>query len=104
AGTSPPAAAPIDAPPALTAVAIISEPSGAAIFVDGEPRGTSPKNLMLPAGATVQIRGELGGHDGTMQTHIVGTQAETVRLSLTPLVDAAVAADAAVDAPQSSHR
>ena len=95
----PPAAVAADAAPALTAVAVVSEPSGAAIFVDGEPRGTTPNNLMLPAGATVQIRGELNGYDATTQPHTVGTQAQTVLLSFTALVDAATPADAAVDAP-----
>ncbi len=92
----------VDATPvALTSVAVLTEPAGAAVFVDDELVGTSPARVQIPAGRKVMVRAELAGHGSTETPHVVGDRAETVRLAFTPIIDAATAADAGIDAAAS---
>jgi serine/threonine protein kinase len=99
AGESPAAAALIDAAPShLTSVAVLTDPVGAAVFVDDELVGTSPTKVELAAGRRVRVRAELSGFPSTESEHVVGDRAETVRLTFTAQVEAAVAVDAGADA------
>ena len=88
------ASAPTTAPaPATSAIAIVSEPSGATIHVDGTARGVAPINIGAPVGAEVEIRAELPGHTPTIQRAKVGAEPATVRVVLAP-----VAAPLGIDA------
>jgi hypothetical protein len=97
-GDPPPAAGVVDASAPTASVAIMTEPSGAAVFVNDELRGTSPLSASLPPGATVEIRVELAGYATLEQSHTVAARAETVRLELAALTDAAPPVDAGSDA------
>jgi hypothetical protein len=89
AATSPP---PV---PATTALAIVTDPSGALVTVDGVAQGAAPVNVAVPVGADVLVRAELGGYQATSQHLRVGAEPSTLRLEL-----AAVVVDAGVlDAP-----
>lgn len=89
-----PPAAPFDAAAPMTALAVLSEPDGATISVDGVVRGTAPINLQVPVGAEITLRAELAGHDATSQSARVGTEPATVRLRMLPTVQ--------IDAPATS--
>jgi len=84
------------APPAsaTSALAIVTEPAGASILVDGAARGVSPINLAAPVGVDLEIRAELPDHVAAAERVRVGAQPATVRLTLAPVVDAG-----ALDAP-----
>ena len=90
--------------PATSAIAIVTEPAGAAITIDGVPRGTAPVNIAAPVGAEIEIRAELPDHTPAIQRAKVGTEPATVRVTLAALVvanapiDAGTVAPAAVDA------
>ena len=97
--SAPPAQAPAAAP-ATSALAIVTEPAGASIYVDGTARGVAPLNLAANVGAEVEIRAELAGHMTTRERVRVGAEPATVRLALGVIVDAgAPVADAAPPAP-----
>ncbi len=100
AATAPGMGAPLvdAAVPAMTSVAILTEPVGAAVFIDDELAGTSPVKVALTAGRAVRVRAEHAGHSSTEERHVVGDRAETVRLALAPVVDAAPPIDAGADA------
>jgi hypothetical protein len=93
--TAPPAA------PATSAIAIITEPAGAAITIDGATRGTAPVNIAAPVGSEIEIRAELPGHAPAIQRAKVGAEPATVRVALTastPIDAGTAAASATVDA------
>ncbi|MBZ0238265.1 MAG: serine/threonine protein kinase [Deltaproteobacteria bacterium] len=83
--------------PADVSVAVLTDPVGAAVFVDDELVGTSPTKVQLARGRSVKVRAELAGHSSTEIAHVVGDRAETVRLTLAPPVDAALPIDAGID-------
>jgi len=90
----------VEAPPAVSALAIITSPDGAEIFVDGASKGTAPLNLQLPVGATVELRAEAPGRSPATRSVTVEASPATVRLDLPMLVDAGPAESApAVQAP-----
>jgi len=93
----PPSANPTVAAPIIS-VAVLTDPVGAAVFVDDELVGTSPTKVQLTRGRAVRVRAELAGHVASEIDHVVGDRAETVRLSLAPPIDAAPPVDAGVDA------
>ena len=58
--------------PASFQVQVASEPAGAAIFLDGEPRGKAPAALEIPGEGSHQLRLELEGHQpwtATLERH-----------------------------------
>ncbi len=79
--------------PATSAVAIVTEPSGAMVTVDGVSKGPAPLNVAAPVGAEIEVRAELLGHAPAVERVRVTAEPGTVRLGLVPF------ADAAVDAP-----
>jgi hypothetical protein len=81
----------IDVPPAMSALAIVSAPDDAEIFVDGVSKGRAPLNLPLRVGAEVELRAELPGHALANRSVTVTATPTTVRLDLPQLVDAGVA-------------
>jgi serine/threonine-protein kinase len=81
----------IDAARATSALAIVSDPDGANITVDGVSKGRAPVTLQLPVGAAVELRAELPGHALASQSLTVAMTPTTVRLDLPQLVDAGVA-------------
>lgn len=83
----------------ISAIAIVTEPAGATVHVDGAPRGAAPVNVAAAVGAEVEIRAELAGHATASQRVTVGPDPATVRLTLTPMVDAGAARPAAAAAP-----
>jgi serine/threonine-protein kinase len=101
------AAPPIDAARATSALAIVTEPGGATIFVNGVAKGASPINLQLPVGDRVDVRAELDGYSPTGQAVTVEATPGTVRLALARVVDAGVPPDAsppvAVPAKDDDH-
>lgn len=74
--------------PAMVSVAILTEPVGAAVFVDDELAGPSPATVPLAAGRTVRIRAEHPGRAPAENSHVVGDRAEAFRLALALLADA----------------
>ena len=87
AATAPPA-------PATSAIAIVTEPAGAVVTVDGTARGTAPINFAAPVGAEVEIRAELAGHAPTVQRAKVSADPATVRVVLAALPTASAPIDA----------
>lgn len=79
----------------LTPVAILTEPSGAYVFIDDELVGTSPHKATLAAGRLIRVRVEHSGHVVSEETHVVGDRPETMRLTLSVLPDAGPPIDAA---------
>lgn len=70
-------------PPVTTmSVAILTEPAGAAVFVDDELIGTSPTKASLVPGRSVRIRAELPGRIPTEVVHVVAERPGTVHLAL----------------------
>ena len=92
------AAPPPTTAPATSAIAIVSEPAGATVHVDGTARGVAPINVAAPVGAEIEIRAELVGHAPTVQRAKVAAEPATVRVVLAPLA-APLAIDAGADAP-----
>jgi hypothetical protein len=92
----------------MSALAIVTEPSGASIDVDGSPRGLAPANLAAPVGADLEVRAELAGHVPAVERVHVGADPATVRLTLPAIaIDAATSAappDADVDAAPSVRK
>jgi tRNA A-37 threonylcarbamoyl transferase component Bud32 len=88
------AAPPPPAAPATSAIAVVTEPAGATIVVDGAPRGVAPVNLAAPIGAEIEIRAELPDHAPAVQRAKVEALPATVKLVLAPLAPAAPATDA----------
>jgi hypothetical protein len=91
----------------MSALAIVTEPSGASIYVDGSPRGLAPANLAAPVGADLEVRAELAGHVPAVERVHVGADPATVRLTLPAIaIDAATSAppDAGVDAAPSVRK
>ncbi len=82
----------VDAASAMSALAIVSDPDGAVVSVDGVPKGRAPLNLQLPAGAKVEIRAELPGRDPVRRPVVVTATPATVRLELPLAADAGSAA------------
>lgn len=71
--------------PATVSVAILTEPVGAAVFVDDELVGTAPTKANLVPGRSVRVRAELPGNTPTEQTHVVADHPETLHLTLAPV-------------------
>jgi hypothetical protein len=80
--------------PATSAIAVVTEPVGATIVVDGAARGVAPVNLAAPIGAEIEIRAELPGHTPAIQRAKVDAQPATVRLVLAPLAPPSQSVDA----------
>jgi len=91
-----PAPVPATSPAATSALAIITEPTGAAVALDGAGRGAAPLNLAAPVGSTVEVRAELPGYAPALERVHVGADPATVRLVLVSL---ASGVDAGVDSP-----
>lgn len=72
-------------PPGPAKVAVVTEPPGAAISVNGEPAGQSPVNVQLDAGAHVVVATREGFR--TLEDRFSVSQGESMqmRLQLTPL-------------------
>lgn len=79
------AGARFDAVAPTTALAIITEPSGAEVFLDGAAKGRAPVNLTVQVGAQVEIRAELAGYVAAGQSVQVGDAPGAVRLTLAPV-------------------
>ncbi len=75
-------AVPAPKSPATSALAIVTEPAGAMIFLDDVSKGVAPLNLTVPVDAEVVIRAELDGHVSTREAVRVGAEPSTVRLQL----------------------
>lgn len=73
-------------PAPMSALAIVSDPGGAAIFVDGVLKGTAPINVPVPVGTDVVVRAEVTGYAPATQTVRVGAEPTAVRLQLVPVV------------------
>ena len=104
---APPSATPGDTKPVTAAtseIVIITEPAGAAISVDGVPRGVAPVSIAAPVGTEVEVRAELVGHAVVRQGLTVTAKPATVRLTLPPLVDATAVVDAAIPVDASASR
>jgi eukaryotic-like serine/threonine-protein kinase len=81
--TAPPQ--PLPSRPAVVRLAVRSEPVGAQLFVEGEPRGTTLAELQLRPGERVNVRAELAGFETLVRTVRVGEGPEqTELLSLQP--------------------
>ena len=72
-----------------SALAVVTEPAGAVVYVDGAPRGTSPVNVAATVGRTVEVRAELPGHETATRRVTLGPDPATVRLALAPMTDPA---------------
>ncbi len=94
-GTAAAPTAPAAPTPVMSALAVITEPPGAVVIVDGVAKGAAPLNLPATVGTEVEIRAELVGHVAAVERVRVGAEPATVRLVLVPLADAAVDAPAA---------
>ncbi len=102
-GSDRPAATdPIGAPtaPASSALAVITDPPGAVVVIDGVSRGPAPVNVGAPVGTTIEVRASLAGHVDAIERVTIGADPATVRLTLAPHIDAGppVDASAVVDA------
>ncbi|MBP6842768.1 MAG: protein kinase [Kofleriaceae bacterium] len=93
-GSTQPEAAPTSTAPATSAIAVVTDPVGASITVDGVARGVAPVNLAAPIGAEIEVRAELPGHTPAAQRVKVDAQPATVRLVLAPLAPPSQAIDA----------
>jgi len=85
--TTPDAATPAVAP-AASALAIMSVPTNAEIFVDGVSKGRAPLNLQFPVGTSVEVRAELGGYVASSKTVRIEATPATIQLEL-PAIDVA---------------
>lgn len=84
-----------DAAAAMSALAVITNPDGAEVFVDGASKGQAPVNLQLRVGARVELRAEAPGREPATQSVTVSATPATVRLDLAPVtVPATVPPDA----------
>ncbi len=89
-------ATPVAAPaPTGFAIDITSQPSGAAVYVDGEAVGTTPHHLALAAPRTLVIKLELAGY-APVEQHLTLDHAQSV---LVPMVAAPQLAPAPTTAP-----
>jgi TonB family protein len=84
----PPTAAPVrartrtPAPVAVGTIHVVSEPAGAAITVDGQPRGVTPAYFYdVPYGAH-EVKVELKGYAPTVETVLISSDAPSPSLSL----------------------
>jgi serine/threonine-protein kinase len=77
----------VDAAPLarMSALAVITEPSGAEVFVDGSSKGASPVNLSLAVGSDALVRAESPGFASNEQQVHVAHDPGTVRLTLLAL-------------------
>ncbi len=66
--------------PTLT---VVTEPSGAAVRIDGFPRGKAPLTIPVEPGRQVLIEAERDGFESAKQTIAAEREAQTVTLSLT---------------------
>ncbi|MCA9674427.1 MAG: protein kinase [Myxococcales bacterium] len=82
-----------------TALAIVSDPGGAEVFIDGASRGREPVNETVQVGSTLVVRVELPGYLPAEKTVTVSNGPQSLRLALeaVPALDAAVAP---ADAPR----
>jgi TonB family protein len=75
--------APAPAPAALGAIRVVSEPPGATITIDGQPRGVTPADLTdVPLGAH-EIKLELRGYAPSAQSVLLSRDAPRSEVSLT---------------------
>lgn len=79
------AATPTPNTPTTSALAIVTEPAGAVITVNGAARGAAPVNVAASVGAEVEIRAELPGYAPTVQRATVAAEPATVRVVLAAL-------------------
>jgi len=85
----------VDASAAMSALAVVTEPAGATVLVDGVARGVAPVNVAVPSGTRAVVRAELPGYARAEQSITIGTEPAALRLTLSssepPLAAAAVA-------------
>ena len=72
----------------MSALAVVTTPDGAEVFIDGESKGPAPLNLRLPVGAAVEVRATAPGHLAASQSVTVSARPATVRLTLAEVADA----------------
>ncbi len=97
--------------PVIGEIHIATVPEGATIQIDGQARGVSPIVVRMARGTRIAIVAERGGFVAASHTVTVGTGAQEVSLTLTPLpvtantitdagtADAPVIATVPIDAP-----
>jgi hypothetical protein len=74
---------------ARSAVAVVTTPDGAEVFINGKSQGLAPVNVQLAVGEEVTVHAELLGHVAASETLRVAATPATVRLELVPVaVDA----------------
>jgi serine/threonine protein kinase len=78
----------IEAATAMSALAIVSDPVGAAISIDGISTGTAPLTVQLPVAANVEIRAMLPGRELVRRTVTVAATPATVRFELPQIIEA----------------
>jgi hypothetical protein len=72
---------------AKVSLALSSQPSGARVFVNGQPSGVTPATVVLPARSSAQVRLELAGYRALSRRIRVGAgpeQEESLRLEPVP--------------------
>lgn len=84
-----PAPAAILTAPASSALAVVTDPAGALVRVDGVSHGRAPVNIAAAVGETIEVRAELADYIAAVEHVTIGAEPATVRLTLAPLVDAA---------------
>ena len=78
------------APPLDVPVAIVTEPAGALLAIDGRPVGASPFEARLRPGTTVRVDATLDGHSPAMRSVPIGTGGQRVEIKLEKLGPARV--------------
>jgi hypothetical protein len=64
-------------------ITVVTEPPGAAIRIDGSPRGKAPLTLPLDLGHRVLIEAEHDGFESAKQIITAEREAQTVTINLT---------------------
>lgn len=76
------------ATPSTSALAIVTTPDGAEVFIDGVSRGRAPLNVEMPVGKKVELRADASGYSAATRSIAIETTPQTVRIDLAPLIDA----------------
>jgi serine/threonine protein kinase len=74
-----------DPRPTTPTITVVTEPPGAAVRVDGSPRGQAPLTIAVEPGRRLMIEAEHDGFEPAKQTITAEREAQTVTLSLTAL-------------------
>jgi hypothetical protein len=81
-----------DTSPSTSALAIVTQPGGAEVFIDGISKGRAPLNIELPVGKKIELRAESSGYAPASRYVTIEPIASAIRLDLTPLIDAGTTA------------